>query len=115
MRRAYLLRAFVPKRECSLGATSFDNIGGALLLIFQVQTLSTWFEMDYFTSMTSGWYSTWFYQLIIFLVGFIVSQLFVAIICFGYENLEARSNQPKFDNAVNADRTNTGCDSSCRY
>ena len=82
------------------GATSFDNIGGAFLLIFQVLTLSTWYEMDYYTSMTTGWYSTWFYTVILVLVGFIVSQLFVAIVCFGFDKLESGRCQPVFTDAV---------------
>jgi hypothetical protein len=57
------------------GATSFDNFGSCFLLMFQVQTLSTWYEFDYWTQMTVGWYSTIYYNMIVFLVGFIVSQV----------------------------------------
>ena len=60
--------------------------------MLQVQTLSTWYEFDYWTEMTTQWYSTIYYQMIIFLVGFIVSQLFIAVVCFGFENLEDQLN-----------------------
>jgi len=82
------------------GATSFDNFGGCFLLMFQVQTLSTWYEFDYWTEMTVAWYATIYYQLIVFLVGFIVSQLFIAVVCFGFEELESQLAEPAFSDAV---------------
>ena len=66
----------------------------------QVQTLSTWYEFDYALEMTVGWYVTLYYQLIIFLVGFIVSQLFIAVVCFGFENLEEQLSEPVFSDEV---------------
>ena len=78
------------------GAISFDNMGHAFLLMFQIQTLSAWFEIDYWTSMTVGVYASFYCQGIIFLVGFIVSQLFVAIVCFSFEKIERKINQPVF-------------------
>ena len=68
--------------------------------MLQVQTLSTWYEMDYWTEMSTRWYSTIYYQMIIFLVGFIVSQLFIAVVCFGFENLEDQLNAPTFSDDV---------------
>ena len=82
-----------------------------------MQTLSTWYEFDYMTEMTVGWYSTIYYQvttqhlhnqvesvammqMIVFLVGFIVSQLFIAVVCFGFENLEEQLSEPIFSDAV---------------
>ena len=62
--------------------------------------MSTWYEFDYATEMTVGWYSTIYYQLIIFLVGFIVSQLFIAVVCFGFENLEEQLSEPVFSDEV---------------
>ena len=82
------------------GATNFDNFGGCFLLMFQVQTLSTWYEFDYWTEMTVTWYSTIYYQMILFLIGFIVSQLFIAVVCFGFESLEEQLDEPVFSDAV---------------
>ena len=66
----------------------------------QVQTLSTWYEMDYWTEMSAGWYTTIYYNMIIFLIGFIVSQLFIAVVCFGFENLSGQLEEPVFSDAV---------------
>ena len=51
------------------------------------------------TQMTAGWYTTIYYQMIVFLVGFIVSQLFIAVVCFGFENLEEQLSYPIFSDA----------------
>ena len=62
--------------------------------------MSTWEEIDYWTEMTTGWYVTFYYQMIICLVGFIVSQLFIAVVCFGFDTLEKQINEPIFSDAV---------------
>ena len=50
--------------------------------------------------MTTRWWSTIYYQMIIVLIGFIVSQLFIAVVCFGFENLEETLSAPTFSNDV---------------
>ena len=82
------------------GSTSFDNFGGAFLLMFQVQTLSTWWEYDYYTQMTVGWYTTFYYEMVVLLVGFIVSQLFIAVVCFGFDNLSEQLQTPVFSDLI---------------
>ena len=62
--------------------------------------MSTWYEFDYWTQMTIGWYATIFYQMVIFLVGFIVSQLFIAVVCFGFENLDDQLAEIDYSDAV---------------
>ena len=82
------------------GDASFDTFGNAFLIMFQVQTLSTWYEYDYYNMQSIATIATLYNQGLIFLVGFIVSQLFVAIICFGFTNLEEQLSQPVFSSAV---------------
>ena len=82
------------------GSASFDDFFAAFLVMFQVQTLSTWYEYDYFNMQSIGTLATMYNQGLIFLVGFIVSQLFVAVVCFGFENLEAQLNTPVFSDTV---------------
>jgi len=82
------------------GSASFDDFFAAFFVMFQVQTLSTWYEYDYFNMQSIGTLATMYNQGLIFLVGFIVSQLFVAVVCFGFENLEAQLNTPIFSDTV---------------
>ena len=71
------------------------------LLNFQVQTLSTWYEFDYWTEMATGVYGSGsYYLMLVFLVGFIVSQLFIAVVCFGFENLEEQLSEPTFSDII---------------
>ena len=79
---------------------SFDDFIGAFFIMFQVQTLSTWYEYDYFNMQSIATIATLYNQGIVFFVGFIVSQLFVAVVCFGFENLSDQLSEPVFDAAV---------------
>lgn len=61
------------------GFTSFDNLGIAMLLVFQVVTLEGWTEIMYWTmDAATGWVTIYFI-LLVFIGSFYVLNLVLAV------------------------------------
>ena len=78
------------------GYVGFDDFYQAFILQFQVQTLSTWYEYGYMSEQALGWYTQFYYVCIICIVGFVVAQLFISVVCFGFESLTESLEKPVF-------------------
>lgn len=78
------------------GLVGFDNFMQAFILQFQVQTFSTWYEYAYMLEMSMGWYTKMYFWAIIVIVGFVVAQLFISVVCFGFESLAEELEAPVF-------------------
>jgi len=75
-----------PGFDCILGEnpdegfTSFDNLGISIFTIFQMMTLEGWTGIMYMAQYAESNYSSWYFVIVILLFGFIVVNLYIAVI-----------------------------------
>ena len=85
-------------RNPSYGYLSFDNIGTAMLIIFQVMLQEDWTPIMYDTWDATSWW-TWTYYVVLNLVGpMFAIQLFLVVVASQYS--DAKAEQAAAENAA---------------
>ncbi|KNE62233.1 hypothetical protein AMAG_07472 [Allomyces macrogynus ATCC 38327] len=72
------------------GEASFDNIAAALLLVFMVTSTETWSEFLYATMQAEGGWAAVYFVAVIVILGFLLVQLFIAVITESFASVRAQ-------------------------
>ena len=71
------------------GFTSFDNMGSAVLSTIQLITMDWWESIYDGVMQSAGWYTVFYFILIIFLGGYYVINLILAVVTMAYAETKA--------------------------